>query len=107
MRPAHISKRSPRGTRACRRSLRRSTAALADAADGDGRRARGILETAAAIAAGGGEPARISLDAVREAVGRRTLLHDRDREEHYNVASAFIKSLRGSDPDAALYYAAR
>ena len=44
---------------------------------------------------------------MREAVGRRTLLHDRDREEHYNVASAFIKSLRASDPDAALYYAAR
>jgi putative ATPase len=49
----------------------------------------------------------LTLDAVREAVGRRTLLHDRDREEHYNVASAFIKSLRASDPDAALYYAAR
>ena len=55
----------------------------------------------------GPEPARISLEAVREAVGRRTLLHDRDREEHYNLASAFIKSLRASDPDAALYYAAR
>jgi putative ATPase len=35
------------------------------------------------------------------------LLHDRDREEHYNVVSALIKSLRASDPDAALYYAAR
>jgi hypothetical protein len=49
----------------------------------------------------------VTLDTVREAVGRRTLLHDRDREEHYNLASAFIKSLRASDPDAALYYAAR
>jgi putative ATPase len=92
-------------------------AAIAHAADGDARRALGILETAAAIAGaseggplhgpGGPEPARISLEAVREAVGRRTLLHDRDREEHYNLASAFIKSLRASDPDAALYYAAR
>jgi putative ATPase len=35
------------------------------------------------------------------------LIHDRDREEHYNVVSAFIKSLRASDPDAALYYMAR
>jgi putative ATPase len=35
------------------------------------------------------------------------LLHDRDREEHYNVVSALIKSLRASDPDAALYYLAR
>ena len=83
-------------------------AAIAHAADGDARRALGILETAAAIAGQTGrEPAHISLEAVREAVGRRTLLHDRDREEHYNLASAFIKSLRASDPDAALYYAAR
>jgi putative ATPase len=81
--------------------------AIAHAADGDARRALGILETAAAIAGGSGEPAHVSLEAVREAVGRRTLLHDRDREEHYNVTSAFIKSLRASDPDAALYYAAR
>ncbi len=82
--------------------------AVAAAADGDGRRALGILETAAAIqrrTAPGAE--ELSLDAVREAVGQRTLLHDRDREEHYNLASAFIKSLRASDPDAALYYAAR
>jgi putative ATPase len=85
-----------------------AAAAIAHAADGDARRALGILETAAAIAGGADPaPARISLEAVREAVGRRTLLHDRDREEHYNLASAFIKSLRASDPDAALYYAAR
>jgi putative ATPase len=81
-----------------------AVAAIAHAADGDARRALGILETAAAIA---GPSGAIALAAVREAVGRRTLLHDRDREEHYNVASAFIKSLRASDPDAALYYAAR
>jgi len=78
--------------------------AIAHAADGDARRALGILETAAAIAGSG---SAVTLDTVREAVGRRTLLHDRDREEHYNLASAFIKSLRASDPDAALYYAAR
>jgi len=47
------------------------------------------------------------VDAVREASGRRLLLHDRDREAHYNVVSALIKSLRASDPDAALYYVAR
>jgi putative ATPase len=83
-------------------------AAIAHAADGDGRRALGLLETAAAIAAQQAPDApRVTLEAVREAAGRRTLLHDRDREEHYNVASAFIKSLRASDPDAALYYGAR
>jgi putative ATPase len=82
--------------------------ALVHAADADARRALGLLETAAAIhrQAGAGD-APLSLDAVREAAGRRVLLHDRDREEHYNVVSALIKSLRASDPDAALYYAAR
>jgi len=83
-------------------------AAIAHTADGDARRALGLLETAAAIAVQRDPAAaRVTLEAVREAVGRRTLLHDRDREEHYNLASAFIKSLRASDPDAALYYAAR
>jgi putative ATPase len=82
--------------------------AIAHAADGDARRALGLLETAAAIhreTSPAGAP--LALEAVREAAGRRTLLHDRDREEHYNLASAFIKSLRASDPDAALYYGAR
>jgi len=82
--------------------------AIAHAADGDARRALGILETAVAIARHADpDAASLPADCVREAVGRRTLLHDRDREEHYNLASAFIKSLRASDPDAALYYAAR
>jgi putative ATPase len=84
------------------------TAAIADAADGDARRALGILETAVAISRQTDpDAASLSESAVREAVGRRTLLHDRDRDEHYNLASAFIKSLRASDPDAALYYGAR
>lgn len=83
--------------------------AIAHAADGDARRALGLLETAAAIhrQTRDAPDAPLDLAAVREAVGRPTLLHDRDREEHYNLASAFIKSLRASDPDAALYYAAR
>jgi putative ATPase len=51
--------------------------------------------------------APLSPEAVREAAGRSVLVHDRDREEHYNAASALIKSLRASDPDAALYWAAR
>jgi putative ATPase len=82
--------------------------AIAHAADGDARRALGLLEAAAALhrrAADADAP--LSPDVVKEAAGRRLLLHDRDREEHYNVVSAFIKSLRASDPDAALYYAAR
>jgi len=83
-------------------------AAIAHAADGDGRRALGLLEAAAAVHLRTGGPGEaLSLAAVEEAAGRRLLLHDRDREEHYNVVSALIKSLRASDPDAALYYAAR
>ena len=82
--------------------------ALVHAADADARRALGLLETAVAIHAQSGDAgAPLSLDSLREAVGQPVLLHDRDREEHYNLASAFIKSLRANDPDAALYYAAR
>jgi putative ATPase len=105
-------------------------AAIADAADGDARRALGMLETAVAFLCAGAPAAQraasgaraaetpsastapserphLTLEVARRAIGERTLLHDRDREEHYNVASAFIKSLRASDPDAALYYLAR
>jgi len=81
-------------------------AAIAHAADGDARRALGLLEAASALQRATGEGA-LSLDTLQEAAGRRMLVHDRDREEHYNVVSAFIKSLRASDPDAALYWGAR
>ncbi len=79
--------------------------ALAESADGDARRALGMLDTAAA--AHDSADGSLSLDAVRETIGARTLRYDRDREEHYNTISAFIKSLRASDPDAAIYYLAR
>jgi len=82
--------------------------AIAGAADGDGRRALGLLEAANAVHARGTDAqSPISPESVREAAGSQVFMHDRDREEHYNVVSAFIKSLRASDPDAALYYLAR
>ena len=82
--------------------------AIANAADGDARRALGLLEAAMAYHRSGPDAAvPLGLDAVREAAGRQMLVHDRDRDEHYNIISAFIKSLRASDPDAALYWAAR
>jgi len=82
--------------------------AIAAASDGDARRALGMLETAVAVHQRSENPAApLAAEAVERAVGRRMLLHDRDREEHYNVVSALIKSLRASDPDAALYYLAR
>jgi len=79
---------------------------LAAAADGDARVALNALEAAAAIAEHRGLPA-ISAEAAQEALRQRALLYDRDGEEHYNLISAFHKSLRGSDPDAALYWLAR
>jgi len=82
--------------------------AIVEAADGDARRALGLLEAAVAVHRQGDHPeAPLAPETVREAAGRKLLLYDRDREEHYNVVSAFIKSLRASDPDAALYYLAR
>jgi putative ATPase len=75
---------------------------IADVSGGDARQALNLLEMAALSAKG-----PITLDLVRDAAQRRPRLYDRDREEHYNVASAFIKSMRGSDPDAALYWMAR
>ncbi len=83
-----------------------ATGAIATAADGDARRALNLLEAAAALAAEEGR-ARLDADTVERAAGQRLLRHDREREEHFNVTSALIKSLRASDPDAALYYAAR
>ena len=82
--------------------------AIVSAADGDARRALGVLEAAVAAHRSGADPnGPVSAETVREVAGRRVLIHDRDREDHYNVVSALIKSLRASDPDAALYYMAR
>jgi putative ATPase len=79
---------------------------LARGAFGDARRALGALEAAAAfVQSRGGDT--IDGAAAEEALQQRTLLYDRAGEEHYNVISAFIKSMRGSDPDAAVYYLAR
>jgi putative ATPase len=82
--------------------------AIVEAAGGDARRALGLLESAVAIHRRGPNPEEpLPPETVREAADRRILMYDRDREEHYNVVSALIKSLRASDPDAALYYLAR
>jgi putative ATPase len=82
--------------------------ALILTAQGDARRALGMLEASATVhlsSARRAEP--LSSETIREAVGRIALRHDRDGKEHFNVISALIKSLRASDPDAALHYLAR
>ncbi len=73
---------------------------------GDGRAALNVLETAADLAMRG-RAARLTLEILEEAAQHRALRYDKAGEEHYNVVSAFIKSLRGSDPDAALYWMMR
>jgi putative ATPase len=78
---------------------------IARAARGDARRALGLLETAVSLLPD--TATRLDLDDVTRAAEERTLLYDKSGEEHYNVTSALIKSLRGSDPDAAVYYLMR
>ncbi|MFF0435786.1 replication-associated recombination protein A [Streptomyces sp. NPDC004327] len=75
-------------------------------AGGDARRALTALEAAAGAAIAKGEPA-ITLETVEETVDRAAVKYDRDGDQHYDVASALIKSIRGSDVDAALHYLAR
>ena len=74
-------------------------------AGGDGRAVLGALEVAAALAAERGEPPEVRLSDAEAAVDAAALGYGVD--EHYDVASAFIKSIRGSDPDAGLYWLAR
>ena len=81
---------------------------IARVADGDARCALNCLETAFNIASPDENGARaITVEAAAEAMQKKALIYDKAGEEHYNVISAFIKSMRGSDPDAAVYYLAR
>ncbi|MBK8252770.1 MAG: replication-associated recombination protein A [Polyangiaceae bacterium] len=79
---------------------------LAKIADGDARRALTTLEVTADEIRRKGK-SHIAKSDVEEAAGHKTLLYDKAGEEHYNVVSAFIKSMRGSDPDAAVYWMMR
>jgi putative ATPase len=77
--------------------------ALAARSGGDARLALNALEVAAVLAAGAGSD-RIGLPEVEEALQRRIVRYDKKGDQHYDVISAFIKSMRGSDPDAAAYW---
>lgn len=77
-------------------------------AGGDARVALNVLELATAATAPDERGERhIALDAIEDALQHRAILYDRLGDQHYDTISAFIKSLRGSDPDAALYWLAR
>ncbi|MFK4790260.1 replication-associated recombination protein A [Microbacterium sp. ZW T5_56] len=85
-----------------------AVAALVHLASGDARRALTALEAAATVAEVGEDgTAVVTADIVAQAVDRALLRYDRQGDEHYDVISAFIKSIRGSDPDAAVHYLAR
>ncbi|KOG87962.1 replication-associated recombination protein A [Streptomyces varsoviensis] len=83
-----------------------SEAHLLRIAGGDARRALTALEAGAGSAIANGE-GEISLETLQDAVNQAAVKYDRDGDQHYDVASALIKSIRGSDVDAALHYLAR
>jgi putative ATPase len=78
---------------------------IAEGARGDARRAYTILERALVLARAKGLKT-LPAEVVEEAAQRKLVLYDKNADAHYDVISAFIKSMRGSDPDAALYYLA-
>ncbi len=80
------------------------TQQIVAAAAGDARRLYSVLEVAASLAGNGNA---ITAEHVAEAAQGKTLLYDKAGDEHYGVVSAFIKSMRGSDPDAAVYWMTR
>ncbi|MBN2367281.1 MAG: replication-associated recombination protein A, partial [Calditrichaeota bacterium] len=76
-------------------------------ANGDARRALNLVEKAVDLAGGVGEKISLTKFHFEKAATRKILYHDKQGEYHYDLASAFIKSIRGSDPDAAVYWMTR
>jgi putative ATPase len=81
---------------------------IISSSDGDARRVLNILEMAVLMARPGKEGKKtVGVNEVEKAVQKKSPAYDRDGEEHYNIISALHKSIRGSDPDASLYWLAR
>jgi len=103
--------RDPRGLAAAVELTTQARETLVRLASGDARRALTALEAAAQSALAGADsndaPPTVTPEIVSAAVDRALLRYDKQGDEHYDVISAFIKSIRGSDPDAALHYLAR
>lgn len=78
---------------------------LATVCEGDARKALGSLEIA--VLGSTERPVRLTLDLARSSAAAKTIGYDRHGDEHYDLASALIKSIRGSDPDASIYWLAR
>ena len=80
---------------------------LAAFANGDARKALSLLEMVVLNAEAGEDGTEITAENVEQCTSRKMLLYDKDGEEHYNIISALHKSMRNSDPDAAVYWLAR
>jgi putative ATPase len=81
---------------------------LAKMADGDARKALSALEIAALTTSTSGDgKIRITLAVAEESIQKKVVLYDKKGDQHYDTISAFIKSMRGSDPDASVYYLAK
>jgi putative ATPase len=78
---------------------------LAEVSDGDARRALTAVEVA--VLSADKQPVELTLAVAQDSIQRKALDYDATGDAHYDVASAFIKSMRGSDPDAAIYWLAR
>ena len=81
--------------------------AIAGAADGDARRALNILEMAVTNGEMEKDRTRVTKEILAQCIGKKSLLYDKKGEEHYNLISALHKSMRNTDPDAAVYWLAR
>jgi len=81
---------------------------IARMSDGDARKALSSLEIAALTTSPGADgQARITVVIAEESIQKKAVVYDRKGDQHYDTISAFIKSMRGSDPDAAVYYLAK
>ncbi len=80
---------------------------ISEYANGDARTALNTLEAAVADSPSADGHVTVTKDAVADCISRKSLLYDKSGEEHYNIISALHKSMRNSDPDAAVYYLAR
>ena len=81
---------------------------IADVANGDARKALNALELGVLTTTPGADGViRIDLSVAQECIQKRAIRYDKTGDNHYDTISAFIKSMRGSDPDAAIYYLAR
>ena len=80
---------------------------LAESAGGDLRKALGCLDFAVTAAPQEAEGKHITLEMIEQVTRRTAMRYDKDGDDHYDIVSAYQKSMRGSDPDAALHYLAR